>query len=258
MILLASASFIFILGAPFSSVRAEEKIYEPLAPFPGVSSSGTTFQEYIPAVFNILIAVAGVLAVIMITIGGIQYMSTDSVYNKDSGRKTINAAIGGLLLALISWFILNTINPSLLNTDLTIDDAPAGTGGGGGGGGGEGSDNTNTIWRLVRKGSGGLDILRYFSENECRSAESQFSGDYNLPDYRIITPCTQTIGGLLWYFEYVSKENYNNLGSRTGSHSESFGPDDGFEAACRARETVVRQITVGKDYDILSSCQIIE
>ena len=74
--------------------------------------------------FKFLIAIAGVLAVIMIVIGGVEYMSTDAVYGKSEGKNKITRALGGLLLALISWLILNTINPDTLNTALNIPNVP--------------------------------------------------------------------------------------------------------------------------------------
>jgi hypothetical protein len=103
---------------------------------PQTQASGVSIKKYIPLIadfnnviptggkegdfagfFNYLlktvIGLAGILAVLMIVIGGIQYVSTDSWSGKDSGKKRIQAALGGLLLALSSYLILNTIDPSL-------------------------------------------------------------------------------------------------------------------------------------------------
>ncbi len=72
------------------------------------------FTSYLNGLVKILIGVAASLAVIFITIGGVQYITTDSLTGKESGKETINNALLGLLLALASWLILYTINPDLV------------------------------------------------------------------------------------------------------------------------------------------------
>ncbi len=81
----------------------------------------TTFQKYLPAFFNLTIGIAAVLAFIMITWGGIEYMTTDAIFGKSSGKERITNAIWGLLLVIASWVILNTINPNLLNFSLILE-----------------------------------------------------------------------------------------------------------------------------------------
>ena len=100
----------------------EVKKYVPLSPLPNTvpknctgDACETDLSTYIPGLFMLAIGVAGVLAVIMIVIGGIQKMSTDSVFDQNEGKKKIKNAIGGLLLAIAAWLILNTINPRLLD-----------------------------------------------------------------------------------------------------------------------------------------------
>lgn len=104
------------------------KPYELLAPLPKI---GKTFWierglgNYINRVFMLAIGIAGVLAVIMIVIGGIQYMTTDIVFTKEEARKRIGGAIWGLLLALGTFMILNTINPDILNLEFAAGIKPA-------------------------------------------------------------------------------------------------------------------------------------
>jgi hypothetical protein len=66
------------------------------------------------------IAIALILAVLFIVLGSVEYMTTDAVFKKEEGIKKITAALAGLILALVSWVILNQINPNLLNMDITI------------------------------------------------------------------------------------------------------------------------------------------
>lgn len=80
----------------------------------------TDISGFVPAVFTLLIALAGGLAVIMIVIGGFQYLSTDAVSGKSEGKERIQNAILGLLLAIASYMILNTLNPQILDFNLTV------------------------------------------------------------------------------------------------------------------------------------------
>lgn len=80
--------------------------------------------DYLNGLFLLGIGVASGLAVIYITIGGIQYMATANPGKKEGGREKIVAAVGGLILALAAFLILQTINPDLLQFNITsaIDD----------------------------------------------------------------------------------------------------------------------------------------
>ena len=138
-------AFILVgLTAPVYSVFAQETSpkYQLLAPLPcstpgsnGCDASGklTTFDpsvtnkagensklgEYLNIMIRLFIGICAVLAVIMIVVGGIEYMTSELPGNKGHGKETIMNAIFGLLLALGSWLILFTINPDLLKTDLS-------------------------------------------------------------------------------------------------------------------------------------------
>jgi len=80
----------------------------------------TNAGNYIKGMFMLIIAIAGGLAVITIIFGGIKYMSSDAIGGKSDAKKTIQNAIGGLLLAISAWLILTTINPNLKNFDLKL------------------------------------------------------------------------------------------------------------------------------------------
>ena len=74
---------------------------------------------YLNVMIRIFIGMCAVLAVIMIVVGGIEYMTSELISNKENGKHRITGAIFGLVLALGAWTLLNTINPDLLKTDLT-------------------------------------------------------------------------------------------------------------------------------------------
>ncbi len=79
----------------------------------------TNIADYINLAIKIFISIIGGLGVVMIVIGGVQYMTTDAVSKKEGGKEMISNSIFGVILALFSWIILNTINPSLL--DIRVD-----------------------------------------------------------------------------------------------------------------------------------------
>jgi hypothetical protein len=61
--------------------------------------------------YNLLVALGAVAAVVMITWGGFEYMTSDAVQGKSDGLKKVQNAIYGLLLILSSYLILRTIDP---------------------------------------------------------------------------------------------------------------------------------------------------
>lgn len=89
--------------------------YELLAPIGKETTIRTDdIGGYFNTLFNIAISLAGVLAIIMIIIGGVQWMGEESIFAKTEAKKRIISAVLGLLIALGSYALLNTINPDLL------------------------------------------------------------------------------------------------------------------------------------------------
>jgi cell wall-associated NlpC family hydrolase len=89
-----------------------------LTAFDPSSASGDKISGYLNVMIRIFIGLCAVLAVVMIVIGGIEYMTSELVSSKEAGKERIRGAIFGLLLALGAWTLLNQINPDILNTDL--------------------------------------------------------------------------------------------------------------------------------------------
>ncbi len=74
--------------------------------------------DYLGTAINIFLGIIAVLAMIMIIMGGLEYMTTELVSEKSAGKEKIQNAILGIVLALGAWLILNTINPKLLEVCL--------------------------------------------------------------------------------------------------------------------------------------------
>jgi len=115
----------FVLAAIISIIPllslAQE--YIPLAPLPDLSTGQNIkgdLGSYAAGIFRLGIGIAGVLAVIMIVVAGIEYMATESITNKGDAKDRLQNAILGLLLALASWLILNTLSPTFTTFSLNI------------------------------------------------------------------------------------------------------------------------------------------
>lgn len=96
--------------------------YTPLEPIQGLTlaTNGTTldFPHLIGGILTIGITVGALMAVLMLTIGGIQYMISESPNTKAGALGRAQAALWGILLIAASWLILHTINPQLLTFNL--------------------------------------------------------------------------------------------------------------------------------------------
>lgn len=79
------------------------------------------FSKYLNLGIKIFIGISAVLAVVMIVIGGLEYMTSELVSSKEAGKSRMVHAILGLLIALGAFALLNTIDPSLLKGDVTIE-----------------------------------------------------------------------------------------------------------------------------------------
>jgi hypothetical protein len=77
--------------------------------------------NYLSIIFKLAIGIISALAVIMLIVAGIQYMGEDSIFGKTKAKNQMTNALLGLLIALGSFAILNTISPDLIgNKGLSI------------------------------------------------------------------------------------------------------------------------------------------
>lgn len=89
--------------------------FETLSQIPGVAGSTASLGTYVNALFRIAIGLGAVIAVLMIVIGGFEYLSTDLFQRKSAGKERIQNSLLGLGLLLVSTLLLQTINPKLLD-----------------------------------------------------------------------------------------------------------------------------------------------
>lgn len=109
-----------------------ENIYKFLAPIGKITCMDNTGKDlncisnnigkYLNFIFKFLIGLSVALAVVMMIIAGITYMGDESIFGKTEAKSKMKKAILGLLIALGSFALLNTINPDLTGKGgLTID-----------------------------------------------------------------------------------------------------------------------------------------
>ncbi len=109
------------------------KTYCLLAPLPGIGDgTGTVkvsegLKGYINKIIYLIMGLIGILCVIMIVVGGIEYMTTMNIGEKEGAKNRIVDALLGLLLALASYIILSTINGALVETTVNVSSSSTST-----------------------------------------------------------------------------------------------------------------------------------
>ena len=113
--------FVSLSGVAYAA--AGDITYTPIEPLPCPNGTcdqpGTNFPAFVSTIFKVLIGFGGLFAVVMIVIAGIGYMLSESAIDTSKAKARAQAALWGLLLLAASWLILNTINPKLLEFNLS-------------------------------------------------------------------------------------------------------------------------------------------
>ena len=120
--------------------------YTPLENLPGFENQGGDFAAYFGNLYKLALWIVGISALFMLVVGGFLYLSSaGNTALLGTAKKTIYSALIGLVIALVSWLLLDTINSDLTNLKLsglsgaissgsssgTGSSASAGTGSGG-------------------------------------------------------------------------------------------------------------------------------
>lgn len=97
-----------------SPVLAAAGDYTPLVKIPRIDPNAGLLV-YLNGVYKFVISVVGILAMAVLIYGGMLYItSAGNTARVGEAKESINAALAGLLLALISWVIFATINKDIL------------------------------------------------------------------------------------------------------------------------------------------------
>ena len=104
--------------SPPATVKSPNSNYQLLAPLPNPDNPNElikTFDtegglgKYLNPMIKIFIGLCAVLSVVMIVVGGLEYMTSELPGNKSEGKERIMHAILGLLIALGAYALLSTI-----------------------------------------------------------------------------------------------------------------------------------------------------
>lgn len=123
-IMLLSVFFLFFGLVPHVVAQG----FVPLAPIQGLTNietangiiNSSSFALFFNNLYKFLVGLAIALAIIEIIWGGLEYSTTDSIGNKEAGKKRIKNAILGLMLILSPVLVFSIINPCILNLSVTL------------------------------------------------------------------------------------------------------------------------------------------
>ena len=90
-------------------------------PFINNNADFGSLPNFLNTLYKLGISIAVVLAIVMIFYAGFTYTVSTSSDGKSASKRRIQAALGGLLLALSSFIILRTINSQLVFINLGIE-----------------------------------------------------------------------------------------------------------------------------------------
>ncbi len=120
LLLILIASFC-IANAVFATEADTDKVKMGVPGGPETYSEENGLQKYVSGIFTWAIGVAGVCALIMVIFGGYQYMASASNPElKKVAINTITQALIGLAIAICTFVLLKTIDPSILGLQLEI------------------------------------------------------------------------------------------------------------------------------------------
>ena len=123
-ILIAAFTTFISFSLPLTAFAQIENYTPLVGNIPGLTDTSVSggLVGWISNIYRFLVGVTAVLAIVMIFVAGFQYVvSGDSSGKRQAARDRIAAALGGLLLAVSSFIILNTINPQLVKINLTFE-----------------------------------------------------------------------------------------------------------------------------------------
>ena len=142
----------------------------------GAAAAGASPGAYIANFYIFALIIGGILAFGVVVYGGVKYMaSAGNPSGQSDAKEWIEAALLGLLLLVGVYFILDVINPQLLNLNLptlTAVNIVAPSSGGGGGGGGGSSGNPSA--RCTAPASGPCSVANL--QTTCMGSNAAMAG----------------------------------------------------------------------------------
>jgi len=112
--------FAILLASPLVGLAVAQPVQQQI--YPGVGGQnlvGSSASGSIPAlvkyIFNLIVWVCILAAILVLIAGGVQYVTSVGDVGKMTGAKTrIYSSLLGLTILIGAWFVLHTMNPSLV------------------------------------------------------------------------------------------------------------------------------------------------
>ena len=160
---------------------SKDLVYTLLQPLPTNSGedlkTNVTLKQYLTWAYKFALALTGFLAVMMIVIGGVEWIiSGASESMRSEAKKHINGAITGLIMALVAYLVLYTINPSLVNFEDNWFFKPRGANSGTVNGG-TGDSGKNVITNVYDKNENGGGTVKHTANSTYKKQDGEFSYD---------------------------------------------------------------------------------
>ena len=115
----------FLISLPQATLAVFK--YTPMEEIPGFGRPDT-YESYILTIYKFGLWTVGIAAVFMISIGAFMYItSAGNTSTMGKAKDIIFDSIIGVILALTSYVLLNTINPALVNINSLPQTGAAGT-----------------------------------------------------------------------------------------------------------------------------------
>lgn len=117
-VLIIVQTFGFLIISISEQHASAEIPFTPNVDIPGMPRSidGSSIGEYVKVVYNYAIGSVGILSTVVMTFGGILWItSAGNTSRVEKAKATIAASLTGLILALSSYTLLHIVNPDLLN-----------------------------------------------------------------------------------------------------------------------------------------------
>ena len=126
---------LFLALAPAASQAADPATFKPQVEIPGmkkefgapdktggyaIPGSTASIAKYIRVIYKYAIGIVGILAAVVLMIGGVIWITAGGNAERIGEAKAwIASSLTGLLLALLSYTILATVNPALVNFQVS-------------------------------------------------------------------------------------------------------------------------------------------
>jgi Type IV secretion system pilin len=134
LVQIIAATVLFFMPAPLQAASPYTMNLEVPIPTLHGGSSLITFTgdtgpiaEYIKAIYAYAVGAVGIVAAVVLMIGGLMWITAGGNASSVSEAKSmITASLTGLVLVLTSYLLLNQVNPSLVNlsSDITTIKPP--------------------------------------------------------------------------------------------------------------------------------------